>query len=71
MLAKRRGHVTADVPKPGTPIFIVKVRCSFLSLSECSAFGVLCAPIFIVKVRPETLYFLGRKRLLHTSSGAQ
>ncbi|KAI7837170.1 hypothetical protein COHA_008964 [Chlorella ohadii] len=49
VLAKRRGHVTADVPKPGTPIFIVKVRCSFLSLSECSAFGVLCTPIFIVK----------------------
>ncbi|KAG2486973.1 hypothetical protein HYH03_014346 [Edaphochlamys debaryana] len=24
VLAKRRGHVTADVPKPGTPIFIVK-----------------------------------------------
>ena len=24
VLAKRRGHVTADIPKPGTPIFIVK-----------------------------------------------
>ncbi len=24
VLAKRRGHVTADVPKPGTPIFVVK-----------------------------------------------
>lgn len=24
VLAKRRGHVTADVPKPGTPIFLVK-----------------------------------------------
>ena len=24
VLAKRRGHVTADAPKPGTPIFIVK-----------------------------------------------
>lgn len=24
VLAKRRGHVTADLPKPGTPIFIVK-----------------------------------------------
>lgn len=24
VLAKRRGHVTADVPRPGTPIFIVK-----------------------------------------------
>lgn len=24
VLAKRRGHITADVPKPGTPIFIVK-----------------------------------------------
>ena len=22
--ASRRGHVTADVPKPGTPIFLVK-----------------------------------------------
>jgi translation elongation factor EF-G len=26
VLSKRRGHVTADVPKPGTPIYIVKVR---------------------------------------------
>jgi hypothetical protein len=24
VLSKRRGHVTADLPKPGTPIFIVK-----------------------------------------------
>jgi U5 small nuclear ribonucleoprotein component len=24
VLAKRRGHVTADLPKPGTPIFIVR-----------------------------------------------
>jgi U5 small nuclear ribonucleoprotein component len=26
VLAKRRGHVTADVPKPGTPIFIVRAQ---------------------------------------------
>jgi 116 kDa U5 small nuclear ribonucleoprotein component len=26
VLSRRRGHVTADVPKPGTPIYIVKVE---------------------------------------------
>lgn len=35
VLAKRRGHVTADVPKPGTPIFIVK---AFLPVSESFGF---------------------------------
>lgn len=25
VLSRRRGHVTADVPKPGTPAYIVKV----------------------------------------------
>lgn len=33
VLSRRRGHVTADVPKPGTPVYIVKVKteCTFLS----------------------------------------
>ena len=35
MLAKRRGHVTADVPKPGTPIFLVK---AFLPVVESFGF---------------------------------
>ena len=35
VLAKRRGHVTADVPKPGTPIFIVK---AFLPVIESFGF---------------------------------
>ena len=35
VLAKRRGHVTADVPKPGTPIFIVK---EFLPVMESFGF---------------------------------
>lgn len=35
MLARRRGHVTADVPKPGTPIFIVK---AFLPVLESFGF---------------------------------
>lgn len=35
VLAKRRGHVTADVPKPGTPIFIVK---AFLPVLESFGF---------------------------------
>lgn len=26
VLSRRRGHVTADVPQPGTPAYIVKVR---------------------------------------------
>lgn len=40
VLSRRRGHVTADVPKPGTPIYIVKVRgtliffSAFISLLE-------------------------------------
>jgi hypothetical protein len=35
VLAKRRGHVTADVPKPGTPIFLVK---AFLPVVESFGF---------------------------------
>ena len=35
MLAKRRGHVTADVAKPGTPIFLVK---AFLPVLESFGF---------------------------------
>ena len=35
VLAKRRGHVTADIPKPGTPIFIVK---AFLPVMESFGF---------------------------------
>ncbi|KAK9817833.1 hypothetical protein WJX72_002861 [[Myrmecia] bisecta] len=35
VLGKRRGHVTADVPKPGTPIFIVK---AFLPVIESFGF---------------------------------
>ena len=35
VLAKRRGHVTADVPRPGTPIFVVK---AFLPVIESFGF---------------------------------
>ncbi|MEW5309265.1 MAG: hypothetical protein WDW38_001161 [Sanguina aurantia] len=35
VLAKRRGHVTADVPKPGTPVFVVK---AFLPVIESFGF---------------------------------
>eukprot|EP00798_Chlamydomonas_sp_ICE-L_P019957 gene19957-26665_t len=35
VLAKRRGHVTADVPRPGTPIFTVK---AFLPVVESFGF---------------------------------
>ncbi|KAJ3679071.1 hypothetical protein LUZ60_017082 [Juncus effusus] len=35
VLSKRRGHVTADVPKPGTPIYIVK---AFLPVIESFGF---------------------------------
>ena len=35
VLAKRRGHVTADVPRPGTPIFVVK---AFLPVVESFGF---------------------------------
>eukprot|EP00887_Chlorella_sp_A99_P003294 scaffold9.g3294.t1 len=35
VLAKRRGHVTADAPRPGTPIFLVK---AFLPVMESFGF---------------------------------
>ncbi|KAJ4731396.1 elongation factor family protein [Rhynchospora pubera] len=35
VLSKRRGHVTADIPKPGTPIYIVK---AFLPVIESFGF---------------------------------
>ncbi len=35
VLAKRRGHVTQDTPKPGTPIFLVK---AFLPVVESFGF---------------------------------
>lgn len=35
VLAKRRGHVTKDLPKPGTPIFIVQ---AFLPVIESFGF---------------------------------
>ncbi|GBF92682.1 116 kDa U5 small nuclear ribonucleoprotein component-like [Raphidocelis subcapitata] len=35
VLAKRRGHVTADLPKPGTPVFIVQ---AFIPVIESFGF---------------------------------
>ena len=35
VLSRRRGHVTADVPKPGTPIYVVK---AFLPVIESFGF---------------------------------
>merc|ERR1719231_1252406 len=35
ILSKRRGHVTSDYPKPGTPIFLVK---AFLPVIESFGF---------------------------------
>merc|ERR1719231_944626 len=35
ILSKRRGHVTSDYPKPGTPIFIIK---AFLPVIESFGF---------------------------------
>merc|ERR1712151_1158280 len=35
LLSKRRGHITSDSPKPGTPIFIVK---AFLPVIESFGF---------------------------------
>ena len=35
VLSRRRGHVTADVPQPGTPAYIVKVwNLSFNSFTN-------------------------------------
>lgn len=33
VLSRRRGHVTADVPQPGTPGYIVKVRLLMFIIS--------------------------------------
>lgn len=38
VLSRRRGHVTQDVPKPGTPVYIVKVRVSNTFLKMCLSF---------------------------------
>lgn len=38
VLSRRRGHVTADVPKPGTPIYIVKVRNTVIFIHRLSSF---------------------------------
>lgn len=38
MLSRRRGHITADVPQPGTPAYIVKV--SILVLLEVTTWAV-------------------------------
>ena len=38
VLSRRRGHVTSDVPKPGTPIYIVKVRNTVISMHPLSSF---------------------------------
>ena len=32
MVSRRRGHVTADVPRPDTPTYIVKVSAAVYSL---------------------------------------
>jgi len=34
VLSRRRGHVTADVPKPGTPAYIVKVSFGVFFLKK-------------------------------------
>lgn len=36
VLSRRRGHVTSDVPQPGTPAYIVKVGLFLICLNKCS-----------------------------------
>ena len=33
VLAKRRGHVTQDIPKPGSPLYTIKVRFQLSALA--------------------------------------
>lgn len=56
VLSRRRGHVTADVPQPGTPAYIVKVWLQILIhfriLIQCFhviASGFSCAHLFFVQ----------------------
>mgnify|MGYP003702776249 CR=1 FL=1 len=49
MLSRRRGHVTADVPKPGTPIYVVKVR-------HLSEFSIVTYVVTRVNLTDSTLY---------------
>jgi hypothetical protein len=52
VLAKRRGHVTADLPRPGTPIFVVQVRVGVVwcGVVWCGGGGVLLLLLFPVFV---------------------
>ena len=45
VLSCRRGHVTADVPKPGTPIYIVKVRDTMISIQSSFTFWRTCVTL--------------------------
>lgn len=63
VLSKRRGHVTADVPKPGTPIYVLKaqvpviesfgletdIRCVPLCLLVCVLHCVSSIPRYCVE----------------------
>lgn len=52
VLARRRGHVVQDAPKPGTPFYTVKAfipvmdRCVFTSI--CAAVVIVCYLFFFV-----------------------
>lgn len=53
VLSRRRGHVTADVPKPGTPAYVVKVShgtmqdftlfCSSKKVRSPQLLAIVCA----------------------------
>lgn len=40
VLSRRRGHVTADTAKAGTPTYIVKVRVTILDVFACVALSI-------------------------------
>lgn len=50
VLARRRGHVTADVPKPGTPAYVVKVckSCVAYCLTHNEAVGSISPKRFLI-----------------------
>jgi hypothetical protein len=55
VLSRRRGHVTADVPQPGTPAYIVKVMAA-LCLPSLPTDGLI--QVFICRWSTHTLKHL-------------
>lgn len=56
VLSRRRGHVTADVPQPGTPAYIVKVVINSLFFWCTICLCKNC--FFIIDIELRICYFI-------------